>query len=287
MNKLPYPIRTRLSILLALATVPFTPRAPAYPPAPYHLIYGLVRDQYGTPLMTSQARIMLATPTGVEVSASIAPRLGPARNYELKVPMDSGLTPAPYIPVALTTCAPFKLYVLIGSTTNLPIEMSGNYDLLGLPGQQTRLDLTLGVDANGDGIPDAWENAFLSALGSSLTLGDLNPGMVLTPDGQSLLQQYLLGSYPFNPGESLKLTFVKLDGDSPILQFTTMTGRSYTVLGSSDLKTWTPLSFRIPAENAAGSVCSYYSAPDIRSLQVQPLQPASGPPMRFFKVMLQ
>jgi hypothetical protein len=56
------------------------------------------------------------------------------------------------------------LYVVTGATTNLPIQMTGNLALLGLPGQRTRLDITLGVNANGNGIPDAWEHAFLAAL---------------------------------------------------------------------------------------------------------------------------
>ncbi len=280
-------LRTPLLILLALAVAPFVMPALAYPPAPYHLIYGIVRDEYGTPLMSSDAQIILQTPTGVQLTTTVVPGLGPDRNYALQVPMDAGLTPDPYVPAALTVSAPFKLYVVVNTTTNLPIEMSGNFSLLGLPAQQTRLDLTLGVDANGDGIPDAWEQAFLDALGSNLSLSDLNANSVLTPDGQSLFQQYLLGDSLFDPGASLKLTVVGLDGDSPLLQFSTMTGRSYTVLGSADLKAWTPLSFRIPAEGDSGGVHSYYWAPDIRTLQVQPLQPASGPPMHFFKVMLQ
>src|SRR5260370_18497252 len=101
-------------------------------------------------------------------------------NFQREVPMDAGLTADPYEPEALMASAPFKIYVVIGVTTNLPIQMTGNYSLLGQPGQQTRIDLTLGVDSNGDGIPDAWEIAFLSSIGSNLNLANLTAGLRLT-----------------------------------------------------------------------------------------------------------
>ena len=286
------PTRRRWLLALVLGGVvsgggPWLPRTGAYPPAPYHIIYGLVRDGYGTPLMSPDASVVLETPSGVQLTTSLVPGLGPDRNYKLQVPMDSGLTPDAYIPTALETSVPFKLYVVQGVTTNLPIQMSGSFPLLGVPGKQTRLDLTLGVDANGDGIPDAWEYAFLAALGSNLALNDLKPSLVLTPDGLTLRQEYLLGNYPFNPGAAFKVTLVELDGDSPLLEFTTMTGRSYTVLGSADLTHWTPLTFRLPTEGPSGNLYSYYTAVDIHAVQVQALQPMSGPAMRFFTVLLQ
>jgi hypothetical protein len=251
------------------------------------VIYGEVRDQYGTPLMVPQAQVLLQTPNGVQFNASLVPGLSPGENYRLEIPMDSGITPDLYQSTALFPLAPFKMAVVIGQTTNLPIQMTGDFSLLGQPGQATRLDLTLGVDANGDGLPDAWELAFLSALGSNLTLADLHAGMVLTPDGLTLAQQYLLGNYPFGLTNSFSLTLVAANGGSPVLQFNSTTGRSYTLLGSPDLEQWVPVSFSLPVEGPAGPVHSYYYAPDIRPVQVQVMQPATGPALQFFKMMLQ
>jgi len=269
-----------LVVLLPLA-------APAYPPAPHHVLYGLARDQYGTPLANSSAQVVLRTPAGVQLVAAISPGLAPGVNYQLKVPMDAGLTSDLYESSALPPSAPFTLFVVINQTTNLPIQMAGDLSRLGLPGQRTRLDLTLGVDANGDGLPDAWELAFLAAIGSNLSLANLNAGMILTADGLTLQQQYLLGNYPFNPADSFTVTLAGLQDGCPLLEFTTMTGRSYTVQGSPDLQQWTPLSLLVPASGSSGGACSFLYAPNIGTVQIQALQPASGPVMKFFRVMLQ
>ncbi len=202
--------------------------------------------------------------------------------------MDAGLTADPYEANALVFAAPFKLYVIVGQTTNTPIQMAGDFSLLGQPGRQTRLDLTLGDDTNGDGLPDAWERAFLAAIGSSLGLADLRPNVDYTGDGRTLLQEFLLGNYPFDPADSFHLRLLDPNGGSALLQFTTMTGRSYTVLGSPDLQQWTPLSFQVQGEpGTPAPVHSYYFASGIQTLQIQVLQPATGPAMQFFRMLLQ
>ncbi len=178
------------------------------------------------------------------------------------------------------------MLVVIGQTTNLPIQMTGSFSALGRPGGETRIDLTLGVDANGDGIPDAWEYAFLAAIGSSLSLSNLNAGLDVTGDGRTLLQEFLLGNYPFNPTGSFTLTLQDINGGSPILAFESMTGRSYTLSGSADLGQWTPLSFLLPSD-APGTRRTFYYAPSIATVQIQVVQPDSGPPMRFFRLDLE
>jgi hypothetical protein len=183
--------------------------------------------------------------------------------------------------------AMFGMYVVIGQTTNLPIQMTGNLSQLGQPSQQTRLDLTLGVDSNGDGIPDAWELAFLASISSNLNLTNLTPGLVLTGDGLTLQQEFFAGNYPFDPSQAFLLTVVAANNGAPLLQFTTMTGRYYTLLGSPDLQTWTPLTFLVPAEGANAAVHAYYFAPTIQTLQIQTIQPTTGPTIRFYRMLLQ
>ncbi|MGO9200809.1 MAG: hypothetical protein ACLQM8_09750 [Limisphaerales bacterium] len=273
---------------LAVAAAVFLPlAAPAFPPAPHHLIYGTVRDEYGTPLMTSQAQVILTTPTGVWLTAAVAPGIAFDENFELDVPMDAGLTPDPYEPSALLPSAPFTMLVVIGETTNVPIQMTTNYLRMGQPAQETRIDLTLGTDTNGDGIPDQWELEYLAAIGSSLNLTNLTAGMRLGPGGLTLLQQFLLGTYPFDPQQPFVLRVVALNEGSPLLQFTTMTGRYYTLYGSADLTTWTPLNFLVPTQGASGTAYSYYFAQGIQTVQIQAVQPATGPTMRFFRMQLQ
>src|SRR5258708_4718929 len=156
--------------------------------------------------------------------------------------MDGGLTAITYKPTAYPAKAPFKLFVVMGGVTNTPIEMSGDFSHLGQPSQSSRLDLTLGVDANNDGIPDAWEYAILAELGSSLTLSQINANSLLFGDGRTLFQAYLAGGDPL-AGNQLALTLVSYNAGAPLLQFPTQPGRSYTVKRSADLQHWTNVSF--------------------------------------------
>src|SRR5262245_8467330 len=120
----------------------------ADPPGPYHLLYGTVRDQFGTPLNLDTARVVLETPSGVQFSAPIIDGASlPGVNYLLKVPLDSGVTLGLSQPKALVPGSSYKLVVVIDAVTNLPIEMATNYLSIGQWAKTARVDLTLGVDS--------------------------------------------------------------------------------------------------------------------------------------------
>jgi len=279
--------------LLVASLLGVTPAARAYPPAADGIIYGEVKDQYGTPLLNPANQVVLQTPGGVQVVTPIQPGLAIGVNYRLYVPMDTGDQPPPYVPNALTNATPYKLYVTQGTATNLPIEMSSPsyYARLGAPSTATVQNLTLGADANGDGIPDQWEQIFLSEIGTNLTLVQINPNTDYTGDGRTLKQEYLLGNYPFNPTDDFSVQLVSQSAGSAVLAFTSMVGRTYTAFGSPDLQNWTPLAFTIPAlNNAAATVpgvyTNYYSS-GIQPMQIQTLQPANAPTIQFFRLSLQ
>ena len=259
--------------------------ARAFPPAPDGIIYGMVKDQYGTPLNVAGDQVVLQTPGGVQVAATIQPGLAVGVNYELNVPMDAATFGGPYNASALVAGAQYKLYVVVGSSTNLPIEMAGAYSVLGIPAAVTRQDLTIGMDSNGDGIPDSWETVFLSEIGSNLTLAQINPNVDYAHDGRTLKQEYLLGNYPYDPGYNFSVQLVSQSAGSAVLAFTAMTGRTYSVTASSDLQNWTPVSFTIPASGSAAMTS--YNSPIVQSLQIQTVQPASSPNVQFFRLQLQ
>jgi hypothetical protein len=274
----------RLSALLALLFL--TSTAHAFPPGPYHLLYGTVRDRYGTPLTTANSQVIFQSPSGAQFIAPVIPGLRPGVNYQIKVPMDSGAAPDIYAPNVQVPTAPFKLVVVVNGVTNLPMEMTTNF-ALGQWTKTTRIDLTLGSDSNGDGIPDAWEYAFLATLGLNIPLSSLNANSVLTPDGLTLRQQYLLGTYPFDPGDPLKILLLGFNGNAPILQFPTVAGRSYTVLSSSDLKNWNPVSFNLSSDAAGSAGRAFYAATTIATIQVTTAPPPPGTTRQFYKIMVQ
>ena len=83
---------------------------------------------------------------------------------------------------------PYKIRVRVGSQVYLPIEMVGDLGKMGQPGEETLLNLTLGEDSDGDGLPDAWERALLS---QGKDLSDINPGDDTDGDGMSNLDEYI------------------------------------------------------------------------------------------------
>jgi hypothetical protein len=272
-----------LLLLFGLAAPAF-----AYPPGPYTLIYGTVRDQYGTPISVAGATIVAQTPSGVQFTAPIIPAISttPGVNYLLKVPLDAGTAPALYQPNVLLPATAYKMVVVIGTVTNLPIEMGTNYLSLGQWAKSTRVDLTLGADVNGDLIPDAWEYAFMAMIGTNLPLSSLHGNTILTPDGLTLQQQFILGTALFDPGDPLRLVFLGFSGSSPMLQFPTINGRSYTIQTSPDLHSWSPAYFNLASEGV-GATHPFYYAPSVATIQVYVAPPPPANPRQFYRVQVQ
>lgn len=259
--------------------------AQAFPPAPDGIIYGLVKDQYGTPLVDPNDKVILQTPGGVQLVTPIQAGLAVGVNYALHVAMDAGVQPTPDLPNALTTGSSYKLYVVVGSTTNLPLEMEGTPPSLGKPAQMTLQNLTVGGDVNGDGIPDAWELLFLQEIGVNIALANLNTNVDYAHDGRTLWQEYLLGNYPYNPTNQFAVNLVSQNSGSAVLAFTTMTARTYSAFGSPDLSHWTQVAFTIPA--AGPTVLNSYYSQKIQPLQIQTVQPTNAPQLQFFRLQLQ
>jgi len=259
----------------------------AYPPAPPHTFVGLVRDEYGNPLNATGARVVMETDSGLRITAAVTPNLDPGANYSLAVDMDAGITADLYKPTALRPLVPFKMKVIVGTTTYLPIEMTGNYGKLGQSGQRTRLDLTLGVDSNNDGIPDAWEYALIANSGGKLkTLADVKPGDDFDGDGLSNLQEYLAGTYAWDPNDGFTVQMVNADATNTWLQFLAIRGRTYSILGSSDLGVWYPVDFQVVSPVAGAAPVGDFYAADVSTLKVKVVSPAEQADLRYFKLLV-
>lgn len=270
------------AILLMLAAA-----VTAFPPALPHTIYGMARDEFGNPLRTN-AVIVLTTSAGATITAIVDPDDEPGVNYRLVVPLDANVKADAYKDGALPSSVPFRLYVKINNATFLPLEMVGDYSLLGQPGKRTRIDLTLGEDTNGNGLPDAWERAMLAARGWTNGLADLKANSSPGGNGVTLLQEYIAGTYGFEDANGLNLNIVRIEAGAPVFEFLAVRGRSYTILGSTDLKVWSAASFRplLPEAPPADPVSAYLST-EVRLLQVAVPAPASGAAPRFFKLKIQ
>lgn len=232
--------------------------ASAYPPAPPHTIYGTVRDEYGNPFAGSNARIEFIDGSGMKHVGTIDREIGSGVNYEISIPMDAGNTPDLYRPSALRQLAPFRIQVIVGNNTYLPIEMQGEMRLLGQPAERTRINLTLGTDSDGDGLPDAWKDMVIAMMGGELTRADITPDGDLDKNGMTNMQEYIAGTYPWDPNDRLWLEIVEiLPGPRPALEFMAIEGRDYVILRSTDLINWSPVRFELPG---SGEIHEYFPA---------------------------
>ncbi len=271
-------VATVLTLLVAGAAV-------AFPPAPHHIVFGLVRDQWGNPINIFPSDVSLETPSGVtRLRASMGSALEPGVNYRLEVPMDSGTAPDLYKPTALRPFFQYRLKVVIGQSVYVPIEMAGDFARIGNPGEKTRVDLTLGVDSDGDGLPDAWEQQLIALYGG--TLAGIRPNDDSDGDGISNLHEYLAGTYAFDPSDGFALSLAGVSAGNSVLEFLALRGRNYSIQTSPDLRTWTAASFRLSSDPAQASLRNNYQATDVRTLRLE-VPSQSGATNRYFRAVVQ
>lgn len=220
----------------------------AFPPAPHHELYGMARGEDGEPL-TGDATIRLVGPSGPVASGLIDTGAGLGVNYSIKVPMDAGTEATLYQSNALMPTQPFTVEVIIDGTSYVPIEAQGTQFTIGVPGGRTRLDLTLGIDSDGDGLPDAWEQEVI-AFTNAESLEDVTPDGDSDSDGVSNLIEYLAGTYAFSGLAVFRLDVIEVRDGLAHARFLSVLGRGYSISSSGDLESFdeTPFTF-----NADGS----------------------------------
>ena len=265
---------SRTCLLLTAVLLGATARA--YPPAPDHVLYGTVRDELGRPLAVGSAVVIVSHAAGEIARTQIAPGTEVGVNYQVRLPVDLGSVGAVYKPTALLPTSPFTIRVLRGGVVYLPIEVARVGPTLGEPGKRTRLDLTLGVDSDNDGLPDAWERALIDrdTTGRVRTLADVKAGDDLDGDGLTNLQEYLIGTYALDRLDGLALEVLAVENGRARLRFTTVPGRVYRLRSSANLNEWSPQTFAL---SAAGEVNQpSYSGREVTVLEVWVPLPVGG-----------
>lgn len=275
----------KASLTVALALL-FSSATQAFPPAPYYTLYGMVRDQVGQTVMAEGAVIVLLK-GGVEVGRTpIRSAGGLEQNYELAVRIDqnrSGTTL--YNEKAILAQGPFSLVVEMNGSLFYPIEVSGNLTA-GKGGERVRLDLNLGEDSDGDGLPDIWEQwqlyhagHFPDANGNwPINLIDRNGDF--DGDGQSNWLEYLAGTFAGDATERFDLQIKEKAANSVRFEFYAITGKTYTIERSTDVKTWARVPFSI-GTHATGS--QIHTAADV-SIVSAFTTPAPGGQREFYRL---
>ncbi len=262
---------TRIQFLLTsialLCAVPVP--ALAYPPAPFHRIYGSVRDTQGTALGTRAGTIILSGAEGQEIVRNFTDSgIGIGINYSLSVRMDSGTTAQLYTVSALRPMLPFTIRVVINNVSYVPLEMTGATWEIGDPSESTRLDLTVGIDSDADGLPDAWEQAVIDGdlSGRLMGLEDVRPDDDLDGDALTNLQEWTAGTYALDGSDALIPQFIELKNGLARLRFLAIAGRTYSLSSSTDLTNFAPQMFSMDATGVKPGLA--YLAEDVRTVDI-------------------
>jgi len=267
--------KRRFLLLVGLAFSAVFP-AMAYPPAPDHVIFGTVRDEKGKILGIGEG-IVIAYSGSTEIVRIGTNVLGDDRtNFILRIPIDSGRMGSPYKATALLPASPITFRVMIGGVANVPIEVSRIPFSVGTPGGRTRIDLTLGVATDDDGLPHAWERTLLDRdnSGRLRTLADVRPGDDSDNDGLTNLQEFLLGTYALDKLDGLALSIVAVENGRARLRFATIPGRTYSIKSSTDLNSWNSQEFSLGP--ASSSLQSSVTGSDITLVDVWAPLPPGG-----------
>lgn len=227
--------------------------AHAFPPAPYYTLYGTVRDQVGQTL-TAQGTVLILLKDDLEIGRTpIISGLQLDQNYELNIRIDqnrSGTTL--YSDKAVPALGLFSLAVEMNGVRFYPIGVSGTLTA-GKGGERVRLDLNIGEDSDGDGLPDVWKQWQLYQAGY---LPDENgnwPLHLITRDGDfdgdgtSNWMEYIAGTFAGDPTENFSLEIKEKLPASVRFEFYGITGKTYTIEHSIDGQTWERLPFAIGA----------------------------------------
>jgi len=221
----------------------------AFPPAPYYTIYGDVRDEYGV-LLPAEGSSVVMYQGGVEkMREALTTGSGADYNYQLRMRIDMGRSLTNnYSSLVVSTASAFTLRINVGGTDYYPIEISARTPTVGSAASRTRLDLTLGVDSDRDGLPDAWEESQLyqggylpGPDGWDLSLLDRNGD--LDKDGLSNGTEYIAGTYAADATSTINLAIKEKVGENVRMEMFALYGKSYTIESSTDLKTWAPITF--------------------------------------------
>ncbi len=241
----------------------------AFPPAPPAAIYGVVRDGLGNPLSNGAGSVQFDSGTGFTKTVPVVALTEDNGNYSLAISMDSGVTGSTYKPNALMPAATFRLKYVSGNNVYVPMEMRGDFATLGVPGSRTRLDLTLGISSDNDGLPDAWKRTIIQQLGLKLTPHQIHPGDLAPGTGLTYYQIYVSGTYYLAPTNGFALNIVSHDDTGSRFTFTAVQGRNYTVQAGSTVAKLAPMSFQVISQGKTGPLINQWFATNTTLMRIQ------------------
>jgi hypothetical protein len=194
---------------------------------PSMIVYGTIRDSYGLRLTPDSATVGAFLGTNEMARTTIRPQ--PAGvNYRFDVNVSDPLT-AGTNDIAITPGAIVSIRARIGGV--LQPNIGTNSFMANGNGSSVNVDLVLGVDSDGDGLPDDWEWLMIANSGGRVSnLSQVGPGHDLDGDGAPDDQEFWNGSFAFLPDDLLRMSSLTRHANGRLsFSFLPVAGVTYSV----------------------------------------------------------
>jgi hypothetical protein len=267
----------RVHLWLALLSVACAISASTLRPST--IVYGVIRDSYGLRLPPDSAFVGAFFGTNETARTTIRPQPAGA-NYRFDVNVSDPMTAGPkeVTPGAAVSIRVRMGNVLQSTIGNNSFTAQGN-------GGSANINLVLGVDTDGDGLPDDWEWLMIANSGGLVSsLSQIGPGRDLDRDGVPDDQEFWNGTFAFLPDDLLRLESLSRHANGRLsFSFLPIQGATYSVEFTPGLETpaWTlcPISLTETGPVSPGTVTA---GTQWITLYVEP-----GSPKRFWRLRRQ
>lgn len=239
-------------IALVAASTALAPLAHSFPPAPYYTLYGDVRDQFGNMLPPGDAYVIIYSGNKEVLRQTLTNPNRADHNYQIRLRLDMQTASGSYSSIALNPGGVFTIAIEVGGEVFFPIQID-HIPEIGNPADRIRFNLTLGIDSDDDGLPDAWEESQLHLAGhqpgeNGWDLSLIDSESDFNGNGISNWAEYTAGTYADDTTTTLELALKEIAAEYVRLEFYAIYGRIYSLETSKDLETWTPVPFAYSPE---------------------------------------
>jgi hypothetical protein len=243
------------------------------------IVYGVIRDSYGLRLPPDSAMVGAFLGTNETARTTIRPQPAGA-NYRFEVNVSDPLTAGGQ---EITPGSAVAIRARIGSV--LQPSIGNNIFSAQGNGSTVNINLVLGMDSDGDGLPDDWERLMIANSGGQVSsLDQIGPGRDLDGDGVPDDQEFWNGTFAFLPDDLLRMESLTRHANGRLsFRFQPIQGASYSVEFSPGLDppTWSPCPISL-TETGALSPGSVTGGTQSIALFFEP-----NPPTRFWRLRRQ